>query len=176
MPFEKPLPSPIGAGLPLFDMPSFYDPSIFEEPLTNEENLPDGNPSGSDGERPEHRQSGNQPGLEVQPPLFLSMPLLLAPNRLTETDTEEPAEPRMVTVILRSTNDKDRDVRRLKRIYGILRSYPGQDKFSFLVFERGRRFLLDFPNDTTGITTELLRTLITTVGEGNVSVDKIKLQ
>jgi DNA polymerase-3 subunit alpha len=82
----------------------------------------------------------------------------------------------MVTVILRSSNEKERDVRRLKRIHGALRSCPGRDKFSLLVFENGRRFLLDFPNETTGISSDLIRKLIDLVGEGNVSVEPIKLQ
>jgi DNA polymerase-3 subunit alpha len=82
----------------------------------------------------------------------------------------------MITVILRSTNDKTHDSRRLKRVHGELRRYPGQDRFSFLVFENGKRFLMDFPNDTTGITPDLIRKLIDMVGEGNVSVTPIKIQ
>lgn len=83
---------------------------------------------------------------------------------------------RMVTVILRSSGDKLRDVRRLKRIYGILKSYPGKDKFLFMVFESGRRFHMEFPNETTGICAEQIRKLIELVGEGNVNVEPIKIQ
>jgi DNA polymerase-3 subunit alpha len=89
--------------------------------------------------------------------------------------TEDPS-PRMIQVILRSSNEKQRDVRRLKRIHGALVSCPGKDKFSLLVFENGRRFLMEFPNDTTGISPELIRKLIELVGEGNISVEPIKIQ
>jgi DNA polymerase-3 subunit alpha len=93
-----------------------------------------------------------------------------------DTLEDENAEARLLTVILRSSNDKAHDVRRLKRIHGTLHSFPGKDKFAFLVFEGGRRFLMEFPNDTTGICSELIRKLIELVGEGNVSVEPIKIQ
>jgi DNA polymerase-3 subunit alpha len=123
-----------------------------------------------------HPQPGGKQAPDFQPPLFLTMSFFVPPLPVGEASTDADSEPRMVTVILRSSTDKPRDVRRLKRIYNVLRSYPGPDKFSFLVFESGRRFLMDFPNDTTGISSELIRKLIDLVGEGNVSVEPIKLQ
>jgi hypothetical protein len=109
---------------------------------------------------------------------FFVPPATLAGSQsaLSASDMDEEEAPRMVTVILRSTGDKDRDVRRLKRIHGELKRFPGKDQFSFLVFESGRRFLMDFPNDTTGICAELMRKLIELAGEGNVHVEPIKLQ
>jgi len=56
-----------------------------------------------------------------------------------------------------------------------LRSAPGRDKFALMVFEGGSRYLMEFPNETTGISTELLRTLTAMVGEGSVLVETIKL-
>jgi DNA polymerase-3 subunit alpha len=82
----------------------------------------------------------------------------------------------MLTIILRASNDRQRDVRRLKRIHGIVQSYPGRDKYSLLVFESGRRFLLEFPNETTGICSELIHSLVELVGEDNVTVEPIKIQ
>jgi hypothetical protein len=120
--------------------------------------------------------TSNLPIGDFQPPPFLSMPFLVSPVPLADHQNSETPIRRMLTVILRSTGDKQRDVRRLKRIHGILLSCPGTDKFSFLVFENGRRFLMDFPNDTTGITADLLRKLIEMVGEGNVSVEPIQIQ
>jgi hypothetical protein len=35
---------------------------------------------------------------------------------------------------------------------------------------------MEFPNDTTGISPELIRKLIELVGEGNISVEPIKIQ
>ncbi len=118
------------------------------------------------------------PDGEVQAPPFLSMPFFVSasPQALAASvDSEEETAPRQLTVVLHSGSDRSRDSRRLKRIHGMLRSFPGSDKFVFLVFEGGRRFLLEFPNDTTGICSDLIRRLIELVGEGNVSVEPIKL-
>ncbi len=130
-------------------------------------------------------QVGGKPSPNLQGPPSISLPFFVPPATLARTpgalpvmdEPQEPdAPPRQVVVILRSGEDKPRDVRRLKRIHGTLLSYPGHDKFAFLVFEGGRRFLMDFPNDTTGICSELIRKLIELVGEGNVSVEPIKIQ
>lgn len=84
-------------------------------------------------------------------------------------------QPRMITVILRSCGDKERDVRRLRRVYGKLTSCPGKDRFALLIFEGGSRYQMEFPNETTGITPELLRALYDLVGEENVRVDNITM-
>jgi hypothetical protein len=132
---------------------------------------------------PLSRGSLARPPVDPQSPPYLSMPFFVMPSPANtgtpatgETQPGDDYAPRMLTVILRSSSDKERDVRRLRRIHGLLRSYPGRDKFSLLVFEGGRRFLLEFPNDTTGICSELIRKLIELVGEGNVNVESIKIQ
>jgi DNA polymerase-3 subunit alpha len=79
----------------------------------------------------------------------------------------------MLTVVLRSSNDKTRDVLRLRRIHGIIMTYPGDDRFAIQVFEKGRGYLLEFPNSTTGITQELLDRLHGLVGVENIRVDVI---
>ena len=103
-------------------------------------------------------------GLESPTQPFLSMPFFVIPpglgsaavpggySGLDTTGEGNEAPARMLTVILRSSGEKERDVRRFKRIHGLLVSCPGHDKFSLLVFEGGKRFLLEFPNETTGIT------------------------
>jgi DNA polymerase-3 subunit alpha len=80
---------------------------------------------------------------------------------------------RMLTVVLRSSNDKTRDVLRLRRIHGIIMTYPGDDRFAVQVYEKGRGYLLEFPNSTTGITQELLDRLHGLVGVENIRVDVI---
>jgi len=99
----------------------------------------------------------------------------VSPGRLTlkEKDNDQP---RMVTVILRESGDKNQDARRLRRLHGRLLSSPGKDHFTFMVFEKGACYLVEFPNDTTGISPELLRVLIGMVGEENVRVEPIKIQ
>ncbi|NTV35932.1 MAG: hypothetical protein HGA53_03175, partial [Anaerolineaceae bacterium] len=109
------------------------------------------------------------------PPSFVPLNYLVAPTiaPVTGKDSEQP---RMATIILRSCEDRERDARRIRRICGVMRASPGKDRFSFLVFENGHRFLVEFPNDTTGLTTELIRTLINQVGEENVRVETIQFQ
>lgn len=114
----------------------------------------------------------------TEPPLPMNGGLryLVPPLPPEGIPSEESGEIRMVKVILRSSGDRERDVQRLKRVYGILRAAPGRDRFAFYVFEGRNRVLLEFPNDTTGITPHLLKELTETVGEGNVMVETIPIQ
>ena len=77
----------------------------------------------------------------------------------------------LITVTLKSSDEKDRDVRRMRRVHGLLNSFPGEDRYCFLIFEQGRRHLLDFPNDTTAANSELLDKLVELVGSDNVQVE-----
>jgi hypothetical protein len=79
----------------------------------------------------------------------------------------------MITVVLRASGDKTRDVLRLRRIHGTIMSYPGNDRFAFQVFERGRGYLVEFPNFTTGMCNELVSKLRMLVGSENVRVEPI---
>jgi len=99
-------------------------------------------------------------------------PYLVSP---TPADGEE-GSVRMLTVILRSTGDKTRDVLRIRRIHGIITSYPGRDRFAIHVFERGRGYLLEFPNFTTGVSPELLERMVSLLGVENVRVEPITFQ
>ncbi len=82
----------------------------------------------------------------------------------------------MLTVVLRSTGDKTRDVLRLRRMHGIITSYPGNDRFAFHLFERGRGYLLEFPNFTAGVCPELMSRLTALIGLENVRVEPITFQ
>ena len=66
---------------------------------------------------------------------------------------------------MRSTGDKDHDRRRIKTIFGTLISFHGRDRFSFQIFENGSGYLIDFPNDTTRVCTEMLDRLKKLMGE-----------
>jgi DNA polymerase-3 subunit alpha len=123
-------------------------------------------------EPPEPALAQSFPAPEPRP-AFVPVNYIIPPAGARE---ESSKEPRMVTVVLRSSGDKTRDVRRMKRVHGLLVSQPGHDRFAFHVFENGHRFLLEFPNDTTGISADLIRKLVELVGEENVRVETIKLQ
>lgn len=85
-------------------------------------------------------------------------------------------EARMVTVVLESTGDRERDARRMRRVHGLLTSYPGQDRFAFLVFEAARRYHMEFPSSTTGYCAELHAQLVELLGEGCVRTERLRLQ
>jgi DNA polymerase-3 subunit alpha len=82
----------------------------------------------------------------------------------------------MITVILRPCEDKVRDKLLLRRIFGIMISHPGEDRFAFHIFERGRGHLLEFPNLTTGICQDLMAQLHDLVGSDNVRIEPITFQ
>ncbi|MGD0877872.1 MAG: DNA polymerase III subunit alpha [Anaerolineales bacterium] len=84
--------------------------------------------------------------------------------------------PQMVTVILRSSGDSERDIRRISRLHGTFISYPGRDRFAFQIFEEGRGHLIEFPNDTTHYCPELLTAINDAVGEENLRVEPILYQ
>jgi DNA polymerase-3 subunit alpha len=84
--------------------------------------------------------------------------------------------PQMLTVTLRPTGDGNRDIRRISRLYGTLISYPGKDRFAFQIFEDGHGHLIEFPNDTTRLCSEMLAKIREAVGEENMRVEPIMYQ
>ena len=82
----------------------------------------------------------------------------------------------MITVILRPRTDKVRDNLLLRRVFGLMISYPGNDRFAFHIFENGRGHLLEFPNLTTGMNTELMAHLAGLVGPENIRIEPITFQ
>jgi hypothetical protein len=82
----------------------------------------------------------------------------------------------MITVVLRSSGDKTRDVLRMRRIHGTAMSFPGNDRFAFHVFEKGHGYLVEFPNFTTGLCPDLLSKLRLLAGSENVRVEPITFQ
>lgn len=114
-------------------------------------------------------------GLEVVEPWLekLSIPPYLSSPVVQNGDQKETIHPRMLRVVLRSIGEKDRDRRRLRRIHGALCASPGKDRFSFLVFERGHHYLIEFPNDTTGISNDLVHKLSELVGGENIIVEPL---
>ena len=109
----------------------------------------------------------SEPGMPASLPSYLISPASIQ---------KEDGSVHMITVVLRSTGDKTRDILRLRRIYGIVTTYPGNDRFAFHLFERGHGYLLEFPNSTAGLCPELLSRLTSLVGQDNVRVEKILFQ
>jgi hypothetical protein len=99
------------------------------------------------------------------------LPSLYIPLAQEDKDKEHP--PQQITVVLRSSGDKERDKRRIKTIYGTLRSFHGRDRFSFQIYENGKGHLIDFVNDTTRVCAELLERLKKLMGDDGWRVEEI---
>jgi DNA polymerase-3 subunit alpha len=82
----------------------------------------------------------------------------------------------ILTITLRPTGDSVRDNVRIRQIYGTLIAYPGDDRFAFQVFERGKGYLIEFPNFTTGVCSELLARLKLFVSPEHCRVEPIRFQ
>jgi hypothetical protein len=99
-----------------------------------------------------------------------------APVPEVPVSTRSDQTPQMVTVVLRSMGDRARDILRMRRIHGTLISYPGHDRFAFYVIERSRGYRLEFPNDTTNASPEMMDRIQEVVGKENVIVEPITYQ
>ena len=128
-----------------------------------------------DSETPAKDQAENNlelAELTVAPTEIQRPPVIIAPI-INPTGGKKSSSRQLITIILKASGEKERDVRRMKRIHGLLNSFPGDDRFCFLLFERGHQHLLDFPNDTTAANQELLNKLVELVGHENVQVEPV---
>jgi DNA polymerase-3 subunit alpha len=83
---------------------------------------------------------------------------------------------RMATIYLRSKGDKARDILHMRRVHGALISYPGNDRFTFYVFEGRSGYMLEFPNETTDLNDELIARLEQMLEPNNLRVEDITFQ
>ena len=104
--------------------------------------------------------------LSEAPPAFSPAPL----------ETFLDGEVKMVTVLLETTGDRQRDALRMRRVHGLLTSYPGNDRFEFLLFEASRRYQVDFPSSTTGYCPDLHAQLTSMLGEGVIRIETLRIQ
>ncbi|NOT03017.1 MAG: DNA polymerase III subunit alpha [Anaerolineales bacterium] len=116
--------------------------------------------------------AGNQAEAPHEALVFTHMPSLYVP--LAKAEADHP--PKQITVILRASEDREWDKRRIKTLHGTLISFHGRDKFSFQIFENGKGHLIDFPSETTRISPELFTRLHKLLGEENWHVEEITFQ
>ncbi len=113
-------------------------------------------------------------GEEFIPPLRITpAPFFVSP--LLQSAAQESSEPRMITILLHSTGDRERDVRRIRRAHGVLISCPGHDRFAFQIYEGSRYYQLEFPSNSTGISSLLIQKLVEWVGEENIRIEPIRI-
>jgi hypothetical protein len=103
-------------------------------------------------------------------------PIVLPPYLVPPPTLPAGGKVQMVTVVLRGSGDKTRDALRMRRIHGTVMSFPGEDRFAFLVYEHGRGYMVEFPNFTTGVCPDLIARLQFLVGSENVRVEQITFQ
>jgi len=144
-------PAPTDAAVPAVDP----EPVVVESPEALAEVL--------------HAPAGSETHIPIVQPAR-KVPYILPPTSVEGTDSSH-----MITVVMRSCGDKVRDNLRLRKAFGVLFSYPGDDRFAFLVYERNRGFRVEFPNFTTGLCPELIARLNELVGAENVSVETITI-
>ena len=144
---------------------SIHNPEL-PAPEAIVESLPEESTGSSTGSEPENGEKGEAALNSLRPPVIVSP--------VDSAILREGANSRqLITVILKDSGQKERDVRRMKRIHGLLSSYPGDDRYCFLVFESGHQHLLDFPNSTTAASGELLNKLVELVGQENVQIERV---
>jgi len=78
-------------------------------------------------------------------------------------------EPQLI-VTIHPCGEKTRDLRHIRQLHGLLVSHPGNHHFAFAVSEGGENYMIEFPNDTTDISAEVLQDLDRYVGAENVIV------
>ncbi len=110
--------------------------------------------------------------LELERP---PLPAVLPPRSFSTPESDN-TPPQLISILLRPSGNPERDRRRIKHIYGILISYPGSDHFSFRIFENGKGYLLDFPNDTTRVCSDMLERLKKLIGEDSWRVEPLVYQ
>jgi hypothetical protein len=129
----------------------------------------------------------DRPGIELRPitptisetkesPFTLNKPVLLPHYLVSPLPNPDGETIHMITIVLRASGDKTRDVLRMRRLHGTIMSFPGNDRFAFHVFERGRGYLLEFPNFTTRYCPEIISKLTLLVGPENVRIEPVTFQ
>ncbi|MDH5607652.1 MAG: OB-fold nucleic acid binding domain-containing protein, partial [Anaerolineae bacterium] len=111
---------------------------------------------------------------EIAPPVLMEIPAVIDKRPMERTP--DGRQPQMVTIVLRSMGDKVRDILRMRRIHGMMISYPGHDRFAFYMIEHSRGYRMEFPNDTTEYNEELRARLEDIVGSENIMTEPITFQ
>jgi DNA polymerase III subunit alpha len=130
--------------------------------------------NGGDPQNPPDMISPTETDPMAAPPLAVMIPKL--PVAVPPARLEEDHLPQILTVLLRPSGDPQRDIRRISRLHGTFISYPGKDRFAFLIFEEGHSHLIEFPNDTTHLCADLMNKIKNAVGEDDLRVEPISYQ
>jgi DNA polymerase-3 subunit alpha len=79
-----------------------------------------------------------------------------------------------IHVTVARNHEMEHTIQRLGKVYDLLSSYPGQDRFSLYVENGGQgRIQIEFPNDSTGHCVELEQKLRELLGAGTVRIEQM---
>ncbi len=83
-------------------------------------------------------------------------------------------QPKLLTVVvhIEPNAQPGSSGRRIRRLHGLVSSYPGRDHVAFMIIEGGKVYLVDFPNVHTNICRDLLNKLREQVGEDNIQIEE----
>jgi DNA polymerase-3 subunit alpha len=162
--------NPIDAAQPIF-----VDPAITsdqkDEPKIIVTIAPDS--AASDSEPVQVEVTSESFNLPPTPILVAAPPPILTQGIEEDQDESKPA--RLITVYLRTSDDLERDRRRIRHIFSIFISNPGQDRFQLLIHEGGQGNVLDFPNFTTNINNKILASVKNLLGEESWRIEDLKI-
>jgi DNA polymerase-3 subunit alpha len=125
---------------------------------------------------PEVPPTGQGQPIEKSTPAGPEISTPLPPYIVSPQTSSDPDAVQMVTIVLRSSQDKVRDNLRIRQIYGTLIAFPGNDRFALHVFERGHGYLIEFPNFTTKVCPELISRLNKFIPADQLRVEPITFQ
>jgi len=91
----------------------------------------------------------------------------------TQPEPRVENEPQLI-VTIHPCGEKTRDLRHIRQLHGLLVSHPGNHHFAFAVSEGGENYMIEFPNDTTEISDEVLQDLDRYVGAENIIIRREK--
>jgi DNA polymerase-3 subunit alpha len=121
----------------------------------------------------EDHTSSDAPQVREQRPPPRTFHVLNTPLPKPEPLPRPDQKPRCIYITLDTCGNKQQDVRRLRRIHGILISRPGRDQFAFRVKENGCWYEINFPNVTTGLTDTLIHKLRGLMGDQNIDIAQL---
>ena len=78
-----------------------------------------------------------------------------------------------IVITLPPSENVDEGRRQFKRVYDALISHPGDDRFMVTIVERDQRYKLDFPNDTTHYSDELMHQLLKFISADSIDVQPL---
>ena len=92
-------------------------------------------------------------------------------SRPVDEEKYRPGRPRHLHITIPRTGEQEQDIERLGQVHSLLRSYEGDDHFSFYLVNDENRVQLEFPNATTDYCPALEKALIGILGAGAIRVE-----